>query len=82
MQCDGRLYLVTRSGPDADTFSVSPIGDKDFEADDLTTLHVIDEAHINDAGTIADLAAYRPEWVGVEHVCGLVTHAKSGTPVG
>lgn len=60
VRCDGRLYVVRPDTDDAFNCGDGP--------DDAMYLTVIDEVHVADAGTIADLPVYRPDWTGVEHV--------------
>ncbi len=60
VRCDGRLYVVR---PDTDDAFVNGQG-----ADDGMHLTVIDEPHVADAGTTADLPVYQPDWTGVEHL--------------
>jgi hypothetical protein len=70
VRCDGRLYLVTSDGSDADVFTTEPVGDKRREAVAVLSLHVVDEAGLADAGTTAGLDVYRPDGARVEYVTG------------
>jgi hypothetical protein len=57
VRCDGLLYLARPSG-----------SDEDHADGGRMELSIVDESRIAEAGTIADLEVYRPDWSPLEHV--------------